>query len=109
MFLLYGTYVKEINKYILSYYTELFIYYLYGHYTCMYEYISNGLFYDGVCSWIIDNWGIGKDLEWSGMTLINPGPFDWLGLFKWSGTLFIFVYRYFKFKILYFDINSALL
>jgi hypothetical protein len=35
--------------------------------------------------------------------------FDWLWLIKWSGTLFIFVYRYFTFKNLYFDINSTLL
>jgi hypothetical protein len=32
-----------------------------------------------------------------------------LTLSRWSGTLFIFVYCYSKFKILYFDINSTLL
>jgi hypothetical protein len=38
------------------------------------------------------------------LTLINPDPLDWLWLIKWSGTLFIFVYRYFKFKCLYLNL-----
>jgi hypothetical protein len=42
--------------------------------------------------------------RWSILALFN-----WLGLIKLLGTLFIFVYRYLKFKIVYFDINAILL
>jgi hypothetical protein len=42
--------------------------------------------------------------RWSILALFN-----WLGLIKLSGTLFIFVYRYLKFKIVYFDIKTTLL
>jgi hypothetical protein len=38
---------------------------------------------------------------------INPSPFQ-LADYKWPRTLFIIDYVYFKFKILFFDINSTL-